>query len=61
MNYLVETKTEYTIQLTNILVPIIYEGISSIYEDALKVANQNEELKTYTATKYFQKQYKICI
>jgi len=47
MNYLVETKTEYTIQLTNILVPIIYEGISSIYEDALKVANQNEELKTF--------------
>jgi hypothetical protein len=47
MNYLVETKTEYTIQLTNILVPLIYEGISSIYEDAIKVASQNEELKTF--------------
>ena len=47
MNYLVETKTEYTIQLTNILVPIIYEGIASIYEDALKIANQDEELKTF--------------
>ena len=47
MNYLVETKTEYTIQLTNILVPIIYEGIASIYEDAMKIANQDEELKTF--------------
>ena len=40
MNYLVETKTEYTIQLTNILAPIIFEGITSIYEDAIKLANQ---------------------
>jgi hypothetical protein len=47
MNYLVETKTEYTIQLTNILIPLIYEGISSIYDDAVKVASQNEELKTF--------------
>jgi len=47
MNYLVETKTEYTIQLTNILIPLIYEGIGSIYEDAVKVANPNEELKTF--------------
>ena len=47
MNYLVETKTEYTIQLTNILVPLIYEGITSIYEDAIKIANQDEELKTF--------------
>jgi hypothetical protein len=47
MNYLVETKTEYTIQLTNILVPLIFEGIISIYEDALKVANVDEELKTF--------------
>jgi hypothetical protein len=47
MNYLVETKNEYTIQLTNILVPLIYEGISSIYDDAIKIANQEEELKTF--------------
>jgi hypothetical protein len=47
MNYLVETKTEYTIQLTNILVPLIFEGISSIYEDAIKIANKDEELKTF--------------
>jgi hypothetical protein len=47
MNYLVETKTEYTIQLTNILVPLIYEGIASIYDDAIKIAHQDEELKTF--------------
>ena len=47
MNYLVEIKTEYTLQLTNILSPLIYEGISSIYEDAIKVSKENEELKIF--------------
>jgi hypothetical protein len=47
MNYLVETKTEYTIQLVNILAPIIHDGISSIYDDAMKVAVKDEELKVF--------------
>jgi hypothetical protein len=47
MNYLVETKTEYTTQLTNLLVPLIYDGVSSMYEDAVKVAKENEELKVF--------------
>jgi hypothetical protein len=47
MNFLVETKTEYTTQLVNIITPFLYEGFKSIYEEALKVAKQNEELKTF--------------
>ncbi len=36
MNFLVETKKEYTIQLKNILMPLIYEGIKSIYNQSKK-------------------------
>jgi hypothetical protein len=47
MNYLVETKLEYTIQLINIITPLINDGIQSIYEDSIKVAKENEELKIF--------------
>ena len=33
-NFLVETKYEYTTQLINILTPLIYEGLQSIYSEA---------------------------
>lgn len=45
--YLVETKKEYTIHLVNSLAPLIYEGISSIYEDAKNNGNNGEELKLF--------------
>ena len=47
MNYLVETKAEYTTQLINIICPFIYDGIKSLYDEALKVAKDNEELKIF--------------
>lgn len=47
MNFLVETKTEYTIQLVNILTPFLYEGFQSIYKEAIKIAKVNEELKIF--------------
>lgn len=47
MNYLVETKAEYTSQLINIVCPFIYDGIQSLYDEALKVARDNEELKIF--------------
>jgi hypothetical protein len=47
MNFLVETKTEYTTQLVNIIAPFLYEGFKTIYDDAIKVAKQNEELKVF--------------
>jgi len=38
MNFLVETKTEYTIQLINIVTPFLYEGFKSIYDESKKVS-----------------------
>ncbi len=48
INILVEAKTEYTKQLTNTLVPYLYEGIESIYDDSSELANteNNEEIST---------------
>lgn len=50
MNFIVETRNEYTIQLVNILSPLIYEGFESIYKDTmtLKASNPtNKILKTF--------------
>lgn len=47
MNFLVETKTEYTIQLINIITPFMYEGFKSIYEEAKKVSKNGDELKIF--------------
>ena len=44
--YLVETKKEYTIHLINVLTPLIYEGIASIYEEA-KNNTADEELRLF--------------
>ena len=48
INYVVDAKTEYTKQLQTLLVPRIYEGIESIYDDA----NYNN---TYNVLHTFQK------
>ncbi len=47
MNYLVETKKEYTTQLVNIISPFIFDGIQSLYEEACKVSKGDEELKIF--------------
>jgi hypothetical protein len=39
INFFVETKYEYTTQLVNVLSPLVYEGLTSIYTEALKVSN----------------------
>ena len=49
MNFIVETKKEYTINLINIITPFLYEGFNSIYDEAIKNSPRKEELK------YFQK------
>ena len=43
MNFLVETKNEYTIQLINILTPHLYEGFDSIYTESKKIIKKGEE------------------
>jgi hypothetical protein len=47
MNFLIETKQEYTIHLVNAMYPLIYEGLQSIYEDARKMSTSNDELVNF--------------
>jgi hypothetical protein len=44
INFFVETKSEYTIQLVNVLTPLIYEGVQSIYTEALKVHTETDNV-----------------
>ena len=55
MNFLVETKNEYTIQLINILSPHIYEGFESIYSESKKIIKKGEEKKLLKAFQQFIK------
>lgn len=45
--YLVETKKEYTTHLIQLLHPLIYEGLQSIYDNAKKNSNEIETLKIF--------------
>jgi len=47
MNYLVETKKEYTLQLVNIIVTPIYEGLAALYDDARGMAKNDQVLKVF--------------
>ena len=47
MNFLIETKQEYTIHLVNSIYPLIYDGLQNIYEEAKKTAKNNDELKIF--------------
>jgi len=48
INFFVETKLEYTTQLVNVLTPLIYEGVQSIYTESLKISNEsNNVLKVF--------------
>ena len=48
-NFLVETKNEYTTHLSNILTPLVLEGLQSIYKEAVVIAEgkENELLKIF--------------
>ena len=47
LNFLVETKQEYTIQLINILTPLVYEGLQSIYLEVVKISTNDNILKNF--------------
>jgi hypothetical protein len=47
LNFLVETKQEYTIQLINVLTPLVYEGLQSIYQEVVKISNSDNILKNF--------------
>ena len=45
-HYLLEVKQEYTKQLSNMLVPVMYEGLMSIYNEAKKL-KKDSPMKTF--------------
>jgi hypothetical protein len=47
LGVLVETKHEYTTHLTNILAPLVFEGIQSVYKQSLEVSKDNDVLKIF--------------
>jgi len=47
LNFLVETKNEYTTHLINILTPLIFEGLLSIYKEAQDIAGPDNVLKIF--------------
>ena len=47
LNFLVETKQEYTIQLINVLTPLVYEGLQSIYQEVVNISTSDNILKNF--------------
>ena len=47
LNLLVETKNDYISHLTNIITPLIFEGIQSIYREAQKMSDATDVLKIF--------------
>jgi hypothetical protein len=46
-SFLVETKQEYTTQLINVITPLIYEGLQSIYNEVQSISNNDSVLKSF--------------
>lgn len=44
---LIEIKKEYSIQFINIVTPLIYEGLKSLYDDAVEIGNGKDTLLVY--------------
>ena len=47
MNILVEKKKEFTVRIINILSPLIFEGLTSIYNKANEISNGDNVLKIF--------------
>ena len=47
LNFLVETKKEYTIQLSNLLYLKIYEGFNALYKKSIEKTVEDEVLKNF--------------
>ncbi len=47
INYLVEIKQVYTTLLVNILTPLIFEGLNSIYSDVIAISTPDNILKNF--------------
>ena len=47
MNIILEIKKDYTERIEKIIVPLIYEGLQSIYNESKKISNDDNILKTF--------------
>ena len=47
INQIIEIKKEYTIQLTNILAPLVYQGITHIYTELIGKCEDSQILKNF--------------
>ena len=59
MNFLVETKNEYTIQLINILSLHIFEGFESIYNESKKIIKKEKKKGIKSISTIYQKNSKL--
>jgi hypothetical protein len=50
INSLVESKNEWCSRLVNILTPALIDGINSIFKEAYKLCEDNEEIEKYLMT-----------
>ena len=51
MNFIVETRNEFTIQLVKILSPFLYEGFDSIYKDTVALKSNNPTITLHRVQK----------
>ena len=47
INILVETKNDYTTHLVNILSPLVFEGVQSVYKQSLEISKNDDVLKIF--------------
>ena len=50
VNCLSEAKNEYCARLLNTLTPLLVQGLKSVYDEAVKLCNENEEYEKYLMT-----------
>ena len=50
VNMLSEAKNEYCVRLVNILSPLIIQGLTSIFDEAVTLCNENDESDKYLMT-----------
>ena len=50
VNMLSEAKNEYCARLLNTLTPLLVQGLKSVYDEAVKLCNENEEYEKYLMT-----------
>ena len=50
LNVLIESKNEWCARLVNILTPCVFDGIKSIYDESIKICNEEDEMEKYLMT-----------